>query len=123
MEILLIRGLPGSGKSTIAKQMEGYVHCEADQFFESDGQYRFDASKLTEAHEACLLKARRAVEEGKSAVVANTFSRKWEAAAYQELAKEFGIDLRVIEAKGRFKNVHGVPDSVIQKMANRWETF
>lgn len=43
-ELLLIRGLPGSGKTTMAKQYAqiGYVHCEADQYFERDGEYRFD---------------------------------------------------------------------------------
>jgi hypothetical protein len=32
----------------------GYVHCEADQHFETDGEYRYDPSKLRAAHDDCL---------------------------------------------------------------------
>lgn len=66
VELLLIRGLPGSGKSTMAKEYAkaGYVHCEADQFFEIDGQYRFDASKLRlDVGPTALLKLTHKVEE------------------------------------------------------------
>ena len=45
-ELLLIRGLPGSWKTTMVKKyaQAGYVHCEADQYFEVDVEYRFDGS-------------------------------------------------------------------------------
>jgi tRNA uridine 5-carbamoylmethylation protein Kti12 len=36
MKLILIRGLPGSGKSTIAREYvkQGYHHFEADMYFE-----------------------------------------------------------------------------------------
>jgi len=49
----LIRGLPGSGKTTMAKKIEGFEHFEADQYFEKDGSYEFDPSELNSAHEEC----------------------------------------------------------------------
>ena len=33
VELVIIRGIPGSGKTTIAKAMTGYQHFEADHFF------------------------------------------------------------------------------------------
>lgn len=57
MQILtLIRGISGSGKSTLANSLSektGSIHVEADQFFILNGEYKFDRSKLSEAHEKC----------------------------------------------------------------------
>jgi len=123
--ILLIRGLPGSGKSTLARALAaatGAVHCEADDYFvDDDGVYRFRREDLPLAHEACLAKFRIALDEGRSAVVANTFSRKWEMRAYNKEAVVRGIPCLTVTANGSWQNVHGVPDEIIQYMRERWE--
>jgi predicted kinase len=56
-ELFLLRGLPGSGKSTLARSLttNDAIHIEADMFFvdSSTGEYRFDATKLKDAHKWC----------------------------------------------------------------------
>ena len=47
--LILVRGLPGSGKSTEAKKIAktGYYHFEADQYFITpSGEYKFDKNLL-----------------------------------------------------------------------------
>jgi adenylate kinase family enzyme len=54
--LFLVRGIPGSGKSTFAKHIwNEYAICEADKFFHNKetGEYNFDPSRLKEAHEWC----------------------------------------------------------------------
>lgn len=56
--LYLIRGIPGSGKSTFAQQLLAAEVVdsvfEADHYFyDVDGRYVFDASKIGEAHSRC----------------------------------------------------------------------
>lgn len=59
------RGLPGSGKSTLSNKIkniyEKTVICSGDDYFtSSSGEYKFDASKLSEAHMSAQSKATNA---------------------------------------------------------------
>jgi adenylate kinase family enzyme len=120
-ELVLIRGLPGSGKSTMARvlAMVGFEHFEADQFFMQDGVYRFDGSRVREAHAWCQGATRQALREGRRAVVSNTFTQLREMAPYLAMSR----NVRVIEATGRWGNEHGVPPETLRRMAERWESF
>lgn len=124
-ELLLIRGLPGSGKTTMAKEYAkaGYAHCEADQYFEAGGEYRFDPVKLRPAHDDCLRRAIAALDAGRSVVVSNTFTRLWEMEPYLKAAKKRKINVRIVEATGSWPNVHGVPQDAIERMRARWEAL
>lgn len=66
-ELVLIHGLPDSGKTTIARELasNGFEHFEADMFFTIDGVYRYDASCVREAHAWCQKMTRQALSQGK----------------------------------------------------------
>lgn len=134
--MILVRGLPGSGKSTYAKRVaanlnESYVQrgegearvFEADQFFTAeDGTYTYDRSKVKEAHEDCQRRVREFIEAGGTdAIVANTFTREWEVAPYRQIAEETGSMLFIIRVEASYDNVHGVPREKIEEMASRFE--
>jgi predicted kinase len=119
----LYRGLPGSGKSTMAKQAGGPVF-EADQFFMDGGEYKFNPKKLKDAHQWC----RDAVEEDMMFLkpeinVANTFTQKWEFSNYLDLASSHGYKVEVYCVQGDWGNVHGVPEEALRRMSGRWESY
>jgi predicted kinase len=127
-ELFLLRGLPGSGKSTLAAQLGGSL-VEADRYFMQYGEYKFDASKLKEAHAWCREEVRKWMEVDNSGynvdriVVSNTFTQEWEMKPYYELAEKYGYRVYSIVVENRHggKNVHNVPDEAIDKMRKRFE--
>lgn len=119
--LVLIRGLPGSGKSTLANALaaEGFVHLEADQFFVVDGAYQFVGERVREAHAWCQAEARKALKAGAQVVVANTFTTIGELAPYLCMHQ---CPL-IVEARGSWPNIHGVPQQTLARMASRWESL
>lgn len=124
--LLLIRGLPGSGKSTRAKSFVETgamdVHLEADQFFtDSYGVYQFNAALIRNAHAWCQEETEKALRQGKRVVVSNTFTQMWEIKPYADMAARVESGFGVIECDGKWANVHDVPPHQLDRMRARWE--
>jgi predicted kinase len=130
--LTIVRGLPGSGKSTFSNFIwNDYAICEADKFFyDSEGHYLFEPSKLKQAHEWCREEVEKRMIENQNnpqhypeIVVSNTFTQEWEMQAYLDLAKKY--DYRVfsiiVENRHGNTNIHGVPDDTLKKMKDRFQ--
>lgn len=137
MNIYLIRGLPGVGKTTLANRLVGFENVfEADHFFigvilgTNQVGYRFDPSKIKDAHQACQcgVEDRISAYQGVDIAVSNTFTQRWEMEPYYRLRENY--DVRIIEITVSVKLsdeelaarcVHGVPVEKITQMRARWE--
>jgi len=124
MELILVRGLPGSGKSTFAKSL-GCPCFEADDYFISkEGKYIFDGSKIKLAHEWCKGRVGELMKEGiKKIAVSNTFTQEWEMDDYYQLASNFGYVVYsvIVENRHNGTNVHGVPEDKLKIMKERFQ--
>jgi predicted kinase len=124
-ELFLLRGIPGSGKSTIAESINpnGY-NIEADMYFTVDDEYIFDPSMLSDAHKWCQeMVSEWMDEEVSKIVVSNTFTQEWEMSPYLKMAERSGymVHSLVVENRHNGTNVHNVPSSSIDRMKNRFE--
>ena len=125
--LILLRGLPGSGKSTLAKLLadKDYCHKEADMFFvDRDGNYKFEPSKIKEAHSWCQDEVAFLMKyEHSPIVVSNTFTEEWEMDVYYKLAEKLGymVTSIIVENRHGNKSVHDVPQETINRMNNRFD--
>jgi len=129
-ELILLRGLPGSGKTTLAKiilQLRSTDEPEilsADDFFEdNEGDYNFDPTKLKEAHNYCQFRCSERMRQQKARiVVANTFTQEWEMDEYFKMAERYNYRVHTVIVENRHgnENVHGVPEDKLQQMKNRF---
>jgi len=126
-QLILLRGLPGSGKSTLAKMIvdNDYCHKEADMFFvDRDGNYKFEPSKIKDAHKWCQEEVEfLMIYKHSPIVVSNTFTQEWEMDAYYKLAEEYGYQVHsvIVENRHGGVNTHGVPEDKLEVMKNRFE--
>lgn len=132
-DLFLLRGLPNSGKSTIASFLAPSATFAADDFFETkasnEGITYEEAFKkyshlIAVAHKNCQECCEFAMVEGYSTIaIANTFTTMKELKPYLDLAQryDYRVHCLTIERLHEGDNNHHVPDEVIVKMAKRWQ--
>lgn len=128
--LYLIRGLPGSGKSSLALALlnslpENEVFCCSadDYFYDNEGRYQFQACSLNIAHKHCFQCVSSAMDMPtiKHIFVANTFTEEWEMIDYFKLAetKGFRVHSLIVENRHQGKSIHNVPQVIIDKNAEK----
>ena len=135
-KLIILRGPSGTGKSTIARHLHdssrkwvGLV--EADMYFVLDGEYKFDPSKLGQAHNWCQEQVKMSMECNDSDIcVSNTSISRWELKPYLALAERFGYTVEVIRTPGPWdretslsRNEHGVPAATIDRQLSKYQEY
>uniref|UniRef100_A0A8C3LBE0 NEDD4-binding protein 2-like 2 n=1 Tax=Chrysolophus pictus TaxID=9089 RepID=A0A8C3LBE0_CHRPC len=135
--LLILRGLPGSGKSTLSRFLldhsrDGIVLSTDDYFRQQDG-YTYNAAQLGDAHDWNQKRAKQAMEQGKSPVIIdNTNTQAWEMKPYVEVALEKGyrvefrepdtwwkFDPEELEKERIVKKNHGHPLAKVKQRKKR----
>ena len=136
-QFILMRGLPGSGKSTKAEELageHGQVFSTDDYFcLNKDQEYRFDGNLLGKAHQWNQRRSYEAVKAGIPVIVidnTNTTIREMKSyATHIELAQRMGYEVRIEEPKTEWawdveelfkKGTHNIPKKHLHKMLHRY---
>ena len=124
-DIIIVRGLPGSGKSTIAKKFCTRAICTADDYHTNrNGNYDWKPENVVKAHDWCQRKCKRFMERGiPIIVVANTSTTEREMKPYFDMSKIYGyrISTVVVENRHGGKTTHGIPEETMAKMEGRFD--
>lgn len=123
-QLTIIRGLPGSGKTTLAKILAnatGATHLEVDQYWVNEnGEYNYDRSKLYVAIGWYIEKYTEVIVSGKDLVVSNCHFNEHEIDPISELAEANGYTVQLIECKSNFGTVHNVDADMLDCMWRQW---
>lgn len=130
--VYIMRGIPGSGKTTYAKELagtSGKIH-STDNYFVENGHYVFDQRKLGEYHQKNLEAFKESLKAGAPIVVCdNTNIKVCHMQPYIEAAEVYGYRIEVItmphldpQVAAR-RNVHNVPLPAITRMAQIFEPY
>ena len=120
----LVRGIPGSGKSTFAhRQWPAVLHLENDMFCEIDGKYQWSKERVKTAVSMCIDMAKMALDNNCDVVVANTFTKKRYVAAYEKIARERGAKFEVYRCNGGFKNTHRLSPEMVESFKRAMEDW
>ena len=132
--ILLLGGLPGSGKTTLAKVLANpYENFHSapmlaadDYFYNEAGVYQFNPNELPDAHAACQARCARFMKgEEPLIIIHNTFTQYWETIPYRVLAEEYGYRTFFVTLGDagesidtlHKRNAHGVPREALARMS------
>jgi len=129
--LVIMRGLPGSGKSTLVRHTYGQSPVfSTDDFFMEDGKYNFRPWLIGQAHNENMCKVMEAMMDDIPVIVVdNTNTQRWEYSVYLYMAQAMGYAVEIndlydggLTDKELFeRNTHGVPLEAIAKMRERYE--
>ena len=136
LNLILLRGVSGAGKSTVAELFIDATIISTDDFFMVDGEYKFDANSLVENHLKCTVKAEQAMDAATkmventsiemvkhTLVIHNTFTKQWEMTPYLILAEKYGYTVHtvIVENRHESKSIHDVPQASVDAQRDRFE--
>lgn len=105
--LLIIRGVPGSGKSFLAKNLAGKFNGQifsADKFHIAIGKYTWHQGLAYHAHYICKQLVYYALQKNKSPIIIdNTNLRPTEAKPYIKMAKEFNYKIKIVEPQTEWR--------------------
>lgn len=127
--LILLRGLPGSGKTTLAtllSENDKYPFFSVDDFFTNreNGEYKFAFDKNHLAYKQCEQNTLAKMKEGAEKIfVHNTFTLEWEMQPYFEMASANNFRVFVVTMENRHKgaSVHDISNEQLKKMAEKYK--
>lgn len=118
----IVRGLPGSGKSTFARKF-GAILIESDQALFFGGEYTWTQENLDKAIKWVREMVAFNFPYGHDITVCGVFANHNRFQWHVQEAKRNGYDVEVYRCVSDFGNIHNVPENVLDSMKNAFTDY
>ena len=130
MNLTIIRGLPGSGKTTLAldeAERTGAIVIESDQLRVRDGEYVFHQDENESVNATASFLLRIVAKKGADVILTGVFSK---AVTVRRIIRdaerafkgnEGEVHVRIVRCCEDYGTRHAVPERIIQSMAAAFE--
>lgn len=125
-KLCIIRGLPGSSKSTTAKKLAakyGCKHFENDEYLMHGDKYVWTPEAAKKAANDCFDDAMKALRNNEYVIVSNVFVSARVIDKYVNAAKELGADILVYRMTKNFGNIHDVSSKILAMMKASFQDY
>ena len=129
----IMRGLPGSGKSTVARKIagtEGVVHSTDIYLGKGEDEDNFTSAKIKEIHEKNFAEFSKSIDAGHGVVVVDhTNVCEWEIQKYSDYASQNNYIVSIVTLPhitaevSASRTSHGLTQKKISGMMSIWEPF
>lgn len=126
--LIILRGLPGSGKSSLATVLseDRWPVYSIDSYFTDPvtGEYKFQFDKNHLAYKNCESQTEQAMANKIEKIfIDNAFTLEWEIEPYFKLASRYNYTVYVMTVENRHKgkNIHHINEAQIMKMAEKYK--
>ena len=125
-KLVIIRGTPGSGKSTYAKKLSkqfNIKHFENDAYLYVNGEYKWTPITAKLAAKKCFEDTMNELKAGRNAIVSNVFVTKGAIDKYVNMAKSIGASVMIIRMTNDFDNIHNVPQNTLTSIQTGFQDY
>ena len=127
--LFVVRGHPGSGKSSVGLLLAPGACYAADDWFDIEAHKNrktyaefYDPNLLDLAHRWCRDRVEQAMICSMPRIaVTNVFRKRSEISIYRAIAEDRGYTVVVVRCENDFENVHGVPAKRVANIKSTME--
>lgn len=124
-KLILIRGLPGSGKSTFARDLQylntDLFHYESDNFLIEDGKYIWSPERVKNARQECFKGVSYLLNNNFSVIVSNCFISNKAIRKYTKLVNP--SQLFIIEMDSQFVSIHNLNEKTFNNIKESYQSL